>query len=939
MIRHLIGILDICVVILRAALGRVELVVQVHRLRKMDLRAVRCRRLVDVDLEILLRIREVDSRRAVVLLLDIAAPAFFDIARREREPLDLALLLRLIEIDRIGDRVVGRLDGSRLPSRIFERLLEMLIGDGLIRLIPLDVLVRREGRPVIEAVLRLHEGLAVRRAGLERLTVRKTSERGIDDRCLRCRVVVFFRVVRGEAELPRQDTPLPRACERRARERRALRGDELELVVCGARPVEGRRVENVLRPHRAVRVPGDIFCVVHSRDLAELRVASEQAPERDAVRHIRVIRQSRLAVIRLFLDDIRDAGERRRHRLLRDGALRLAQQVIAGKYAAVPQHLAEIVVFAHRVGELEPIRHTMIPGILAVVRRAAIDGIVLPVGERPPLDADALRAAGRVIAVLQEVRGRLALRVAGLVVNVIRRVARMVVGDVRIPVVDFRDGVKERCDVSFRDLRRGDLTLAAHGLFRFARQVGEIQHIVAGIVVREGDACIFDIVRVRHIGRRVGCPRIGDANPIFIRILFRAVSERDGRQTFVILCPNQRGISVIDFLHRRERRRQVARRDGTASRAARLRQAIVFPRVAGELVRIAHESRAVRVVARPVDIRVLVLRRGVVLDVVRRVDAQEIDECIAGELRAACANDVRRPVEDLRKVLPPDDRRDVLRRDDAARRIGGLDLPVFEQASVKGIVSIAVLPRDIKVVGDALFFAVMAVLFVEARIRYRVAEALRALGKGELARRARDVRFERPHIGTCRDVLAFLLVRDSVAAVVYLRDFRVLHGMERDALDRERRDRTLAVGEVVPVRVLRQREVIVPPRVREGNRVARVRRVDMRRLLVGAVRILHDVLAGRACLEDIGVVLAAHDPRRAFQRGRGVVRCAVIRLADIVERHRRDLRGVDDALADEVHRRILAAAVQKDIVRRRAAVPVRHLRGEGDILRRRLAAC
>ena len=67
--------------------------------------------------------------------------------------------------------------------------------------------------------------------------------------------------------------------------------------------------------HRAVRVPGDIFCVVHARDLAELRVASEQAPERDAVRHIRAIWQSRLAVIRLFLDDIRDARERRRHRL------------------------------------------------------------------------------------------------------------------------------------------------------------------------------------------------------------------------------------------------------------------------------------------------------------------------------------------------------------------------------------------------------------------------------------------------------------------------------------------------------------------------------------------------------------------------------------------------------------------------------------------------
>ena len=309
MIRHGIRVPDVSAVVLRA----VEIVVERQRLRQRDVPAVSACSPCDIERQILLRVLDVDGPRAVVLLLDIAAPALLDIARREREPLDLALLFRLIEIDRIGNRVVGRLDGSRLPSRIFERLLEMLIGDGLIRLIALDVRVRREVLPIVDTVLCHHEGLAVHRTGRERLAGRKASisdarngdKLGIEHLGLRRPIIDLLRVARGDGELPGLDEALARSCERRARECLAVRRDECELVVRSARSLELRRIDDMLRCRIAVRVPDDILRVVDARDLAERLILVIEALERDAVRHICAIRQGRRAVIRL-LDDVLD---------------------------------------------------------------------------------------------------------------------------------------------------------------------------------------------------------------------------------------------------------------------------------------------------------------------------------------------------------------------------------------------------------------------------------------------------------------------------------------------------------------------------------------------------------------------------------------------------------------------------------------------------------
>ena len=174
----------------------------------------------------------------------------------------------------------------------------------------------------------------------------------------------------------------------------------------------------------------------------------------------------------------------------------------------------------------------MIPGILAVIGRAVIgsDGIVivLPVGERPPLDADALRAAGRGIAVLQEVRSRLAPRVTGLVVNVIRRAARMIIGDAGRSIIDFRDGSEERLNIIFRDLRRGDLALAAHSFNGFVREIAQVEDVVPGIVIRERNIRVFNIVVIRDVRGSIDAT-IADAYLILFLILGCKVVERDGR--------------------------------------------------------------------------------------------------------------------------------------------------------------------------------------------------------------------------------------------------------------------------------------------------------------------------------------------------------------------------------------------------------------------------
>ncbi len=59
----------------------------------------------------------------------------------------------------------------------------------------------------------------------------------------------------------------------------------------------------------------------------------------------------------------------------------------------------------------------------------------------------------------------------------------------------------------------------------------------------------------------------------------------------------------------------------------------------------------------------------------------------------------------------------------------------------------------------------------------------------------------------------------------------------------------------------------------------------------------------------------------------------------ILKCHSRDLRGVDDALALKLHRRIDIAVALKDIVLRGLSICILDLRGECDVLRRRLAAC
>ncbi len=212
-------------------------------------------------------------------------------------------------------------------------------------------------------------------------------------------------------------------------------------------------------------------------------------------------------------------------------------------------------------------------------------------------------------------------------------------------------------------------------------------------------------------------------------------------------------------------------------------------------------------------------------------------------------------------------RDDLARLDDALRRVSRLDSPMIEQAVVKFIVCKPIRPFDIEIVGDILLLAVVAVLFRKACPCHRVAEARRILRKGQLVRGVWDLRFECRDVRLRLDGLPVFLMRDIVVAVVDLGDGRVRLGVERDLCDRKRRDGSFAIGEIVALRVLRQLEVIVSLRILERDGIARVRRVDMRRHLIGAA-VLHDVLTVCTRLQDIAEALAVHESRRACHRDR-----------------------------------------------------------------------
>ena len=164
--------------------------------------------------------------------------------------------------------------------------------------------------------------------------------------------------------------------------------------------------------------------------------------------------------------------------------------------------------------------------------------------------------------------------------------------------------------------------------------------------------------------------------------------------------------------------------------------------------------------------------------------------------------------------------------------------------------------------------AVVAVLFRKACPCHRVAEARRTLRESQLVRGVWDLRFECRNVRLRLDGLPVFHMRDIVVAVVDLGDERIRLGVERDLCDRKRRDGSFAIGEVVALRVLRQLEVIVSSlRIFEGDGISCVRRVDMRRLLIG-VAVLHDVLTVCTRLQDIAEALAVHESRRACHRDR-----------------------------------------------------------------------